>query len=108
MNKIPGLTEHMRLQEVDLELNAPVNIERKIGAYERLMLDVIRSNPTLFMRLDEVEAAWRWTDAILEGWAENLVPMKSYSSGGDGPSSAIALIERDGRSWHDEWYYSFS
>jgi glucose-6-phosphate 1-dehydrogenase len=103
MNKIPGLTEQMRLQEVDLELNAPVNIERKIGAYERLMLDVIRSNPTLFMRLDEVEAAWRWTDAILEGWAENLVPMKSYSSGGDGPSSAIALIERDGRSWHDEW-----
>ncbi len=103
MNKVPGLTKQMHLQEVDLELNAPVNVERKIGAYERLLLDVIRSNPTLFMRLDEVEAAWKWADAILEGWAENSVPMKSYSAGTDGPSSAIALIERDGRSWHDEW-----
>jgi glucose-6-phosphate 1-dehydrogenase len=103
MNKIPGLSEQMRLQEVDLELNASMDKARKPQAYERLMLDVIRSNPTLFMRLDEVEAAWRWADDILEGWAENLVPMKSYSAGSDGPSSAIALIERDGRSWHDEW-----
>jgi glucose-6-phosphate 1-dehydrogenase len=102
MNKIPGLTEQMRLQEVDLELNAPVSISRKSSAYERLLLDVIRSNPTLFMRLDEVEAAWKWTDMILEGWAEDLVPMKSYSAGSDGPSAAVALIERDGRSWYDE------
>lgn len=103
MNKIPGLTEQMRLQQVDLELNAPLNTNRKPEAYERLMLDVIRSNPTLFMRLDEVEAAWKWADVILEGWQENIVPMKSYSAGSDGPSAAIALIERDGRSWHDEW-----
>ncbi|MEA3418290.1 MAG: glucose-6-phosphate dehydrogenase [Campylobacterota bacterium] len=102
MNKIPGLTEQMRLQQVDLELNAPLNTERKPEAYERLMLDVIRSNPTLFMRLDEVEAAWKWADVILDGWAENIVPMKSYSAGSDGPSAAIAMIERDGRSWHDE------
>ncbi len=103
MNKIPGLTEQMRLQQVDLELNAPLNAKRKPEAYERLMLDVIRSNPTLFMRLDEVEAAWKWADIILEGWAENIVPMKSYNAGSDGPSAAIALIERDGRSWHDEF-----
>jgi len=103
MNKIPGLTEQMRLQQVDLELNAPLNAKRKPEAYERLMLDVIRSNPTLFMRLDEVEAAWKWADIILEGWAENMVPMKSYNAGSDGPSAAIALIERDGRSWHDEF-----
>ena len=102
MNKIPGLSEQMRLQEVELELNAPINETRKFGAYERLMLDIIRSNPTLFMRLDEVEAAWKWTDVILEGWAENIVPMKSYSAGTDGPSAAVQLIARDGRSWHDE------
>ncbi|MBU1642955.1 glucose-6-phosphate dehydrogenase [bacterium] len=102
MNKIPGLTEQMRLQQVDLELNAPVNMEHKPDAYERLLLDVIRSNPTLFMRLDEVEAAWKWADVILESWAENSVPMKSYSAGSDGPSAAIQLIVRDGRSWHDE------
>ncbi len=102
MNKIPGLSENMRLQQVDLELNSPMNIERKPLAYERLLLDVIRSNPTLFMRLDEVEAAWKWADVILDSWAENIPAMKSYSAGTSGPSSAIALIERDGRSWHDE------
>jgi glucose-6-phosphate 1-dehydrogenase len=102
MNKIPGLTEQMRLQQVELELNSAENLPRKIEAYEKLLLDVIRGNPTLFMRLDEVEAAWKWADKILEGWADNLVPMKSYIAGSDGPSAAVALIERDGRSWHDE------
>jgi len=102
MNKIPGLSEQMRLQQVDLELNSPTNEERKPEAYERLMLDVIRSNPTLFMRLDEVEAAWKWADIILKGWSENIVPMKSYSAGTDGPTAAVELIARDGRSWHDE------
>ncbi|MEA1920230.1 MAG: glucose-6-phosphate dehydrogenase [Campylobacterota bacterium] len=102
MNKIPGLSEQMRLQQVDLELNAPLNTERKPEAYERLLLDVIRSNPTLFMRLDEVEAAWKWADTILEGWQDDFVPMKTYSAGNDGPSAAIQLIARDGRSWHDE------
>jgi glucose-6-phosphate 1-dehydrogenase len=102
MNKIPGLSETMRLQQVSLELNAPLNMDHKPDAYERLLLDVIRANPTLFMRLDEVEAAWKWADVILEGWAENIVQMKSYSAGTDGPSAAIQLIARDGRSWHDE------
>ncbi len=102
MNKIPGLSEQMRLQQVELELNTPMNVAHKPDAYERLLLDVIRANPTLFMRLDEVEAAWKWADVILEGWAENSVAMKSYSAGTDGPSAAVQLIARDGRSWHDE------
>lgn len=102
MNKIPGLSEQMRLKPVELELNTPLNVSHKPDAYERLLLDVIRANPTLFMRLDEVEAAWKWADVILEGWAEDMVPMKSYSAGTDGPSAAIQLIARSGRSWHDE------
>ncbi len=102
MNKIPGLTEQMRLQPVELELNAPIDAARKPLAYERLMLDVIRANPTHFMRLDEVEAAWKWADLILQGWAENVVAMKNYPAGTDGPTAAIAMIERDGRSWHEE------
>ena len=101
MNKIPGLSEQMRLQQVDLELNAPMNEPRKPEAYERLMLDVIRSNPTLFMRLDEVEAAWKWADIILDGWKENIFSMKSYSAGTDGPTAAVELVARDGRSWHE-------
>lgn len=102
MNKIPGLNDKMKLQEVELELNAPTNSLRKSEAYDRLLLDVIRANPTLFMRLDEVEAAWKWIDKIVSGWENNLTPLKSYNAGTDGPSAAIQLIARDERSWHDE------
>jgi len=101
MNKIPGLTEQMRLKPVELELNSPIEEKRRPEAYERLLLDVIRSNPTHFMRLDEVEAAWKWADIILESWENNITPMKEYAAGTDGPTASIALIERDGRSWYE-------
>ena len=102
MNKIPGLSGRMKLQEVNLELNALATDKRKPDAYERLILDVIRANPTLFMRLDEVEAAWKWADPIIEGWENNLVAMKKYTAGTDGPTAAVQLIAQDGRSWNDE------
>ncbi|MDD2951062.1 MAG: glucose-6-phosphate dehydrogenase, partial [Sulfuricurvum sp.] len=102
MNKIPGLSDQMRLQQVELELNSPINEARKPEAYERLLLDVIRSNPTLFMRLDEVEAAWKWADVILQGWADNVVPMKNYQAGTDGPSASIQLVVQDGVNWNGE------
>lgn len=102
MNKIPGLNEQIQLQQVELELNSPLATKSKPEAYQRLLLDVLRNNPTHFMRLDEVEAAWKWADIILKGWEEGLAPMKKYSAGTDGPSAAIQLIARDGRSWHDE------
>ncbi|MDC0932926.1 glucose-6-phosphate dehydrogenase [Arcobacteraceae bacterium] len=102
MNKIPGLSDTMKLQQVDLELNSHSNISRKPDAYERLILDVILSNPTLFMRLDEVEEAWKWADTIIEGWSDNISPMKHYTAGSHGPSAAVQLIAKDGRSWNDE------
>ncbi len=102
INKVAGLSDAMKLQEVDLELIPPSIYKRKIEAYERLILDVIHDNPTLFMRLDEVEAAWKWTDSIIEAWDKNLTPMKSYSAGINGPSAAVQLIAKDGRAWHDE------
>ncbi|MEL6570433.1 MAG: glucose-6-phosphate dehydrogenase [Pseudomonadota bacterium] len=68
-------------------------------AYERLIMDVIRGNQTLFMRGDEVEAAWAWTDPIIEGWeARNDVP-KTYDAGSSGPEDALMLMHRDGRKW---------
>jgi len=74
---------------------------RQPDAYERLIMDVVRGNLTLFMRRDEVEAAWRWIDPIREGWDEvNQLP-QSYTAGAWGPTAAIALIERDGRTWHE-------
>jgi len=70
-------------------------------AYERLIMDVIRGNQTLFMRGDEVEAAWRWTDPLIQGWeARNDVP-KTYDAGSDGPQDAMMLMHRDGRQWRD-------
>jgi len=70
-------------------------------AYERLIMDVIRGNQTLFMRGDEVEAAWAWTDPIIQGWeGRNDVP-KLYDAGSAGPDDALMLMHRDGRRWRD-------
>lgn len=102
MNKVPGLGEGMRLRPVELELNIAGNDPRSPNAYERLLLDVVKNDASLFMRRDEVEAAWQWADTILEAWEEDGIKVKKYSAGTDGPSSAVALIERDGRSWHED------
>lgn len=102
MNKVPGLNEGMRLQQVELDLNIAEGAPRSPSAYEHLLLDVIRNNSTLFMRRDEVEAAWVWADKILDGWESTGITPKPYKAGTSGPSSSIALIERDGRSWYEK------
>ena len=71
-------------------------------AYERLLMDSVRGNPTLFMRRDEVEAAWSWVEPIIEAWEEQRETPRLYPAGSWGPTSAIALIERDGRTWYEE------
>ncbi|MFG1347203.1 glucose-6-phosphate dehydrogenase [Xanthobacter autotrophicus DSM 431] len=102
MIKDPG-PGGMRLQHVPLDMSfASVFGARNPDAYERLIMDVVRGNQTLFMRRDEVEAAWRWIDPILEAWRASREPPKPYTSGTWGPSAAIALIERDGRTWTDD------
>ena len=68
-------------------------------AYERLLMDVVRGNSTLFMRNDEVLAAWRWIDPIREGWESENIRPRPYPAGSWGPSDATALIARDGRAW---------
>jgi glucose-6-phosphate 1-dehydrogenase len=101
MNKIPGLSKGMSLRPVELELNVAEDDPRSPTAYERLILDIVNNDSTLFMRRDEVEAAWVWADNILRDWQEDGEKVKNYSAGTDGPSSSVALIERDGRSWHE-------
>jgi glucose-6-phosphate 1-dehydrogenase len=102
MIKDPG-PGGMRLRQVALDMTfADSFAVRQPDAYERLLLDVIRGNQTLFMRRDEVEAAWNWVDPIISGWREAGVNCKKYTSGTWGPSAAIALVERDGRTWHEE------
>ncbi|WP_298224880.1 glucose-6-phosphate dehydrogenase [Acidocella sp.] len=101
MIKDPG-PGGMRLRPVPLDMSFASSFNvRNPDAYERLMLDVVRGNQTLFMRRDEVEAAWAWIDPILESWSQSPEPPKPYTAGTWGPSAAIALIERDGRTWSD-------
>lgn len=101
MTKEPG-PGGIRLRETPLNLSySNIFKQRMPDAYERLLLDVVRGNPTLFMRRDEVEAAWQWVEPILNGWASHDVHPCPYTAGTWGPSSSIALIERDRRSWHD-------
>ncbi|MBU1336858.1 MAG: glucose-6-phosphate dehydrogenase [Alphaproteobacteria bacterium] len=102
MIKDPG-PGGMRLREVPLNLSfAQTFSERTPEAYERLLMDVIRGSQTLFMRRDELEAAWKWVDPIRQAWDRSTEAPQTYVAGTWGPSSAIALIERDGRTWHED------
>ena len=105
MAKEPGLDrDGIRLREVPLNLSLDAEFagSRRRIAYERLLLDLIEGDQTLFVRRDEVEALWTWIDAIRAGWVANDMKPKSYASGSWGPSAAIALTERDGVTWLDE------
>ncbi|HUB14957.1 MAG TPA: glucose-6-phosphate dehydrogenase [Acetobacteraceae bacterium] len=101
MTKDPG-PGGLRLSPtgLDIRFDAAFNI-RFPDAYERLLMDTVRGNPTLFMRRDEVEAAWAWVEPILDSWAGRPDHPRPYSAGTWGPTAAIALIERDGRTWHE-------
>jgi glucose-6-phosphate 1-dehydrogenase len=69
-------------------------------AYERLLLDVMAGDATLFMRRDQVEAAWRWVMPILDRWHEQArAPLPTYAAGDWGPPDADALMRREGRRW---------
>ena len=87
---------------LNLSLDAEFAGARRRIAYERLLLDLIEGDQTLFVRRDEVEAQWTWIDAIRAGWLANGTRPKSYASGSWGPSAAIALTERDGVTWQDD------
>ncbi len=102
MIKDPG-PGGMRLREVPLNLSfAQTFTQRTPEAYERLLLDVVRGNQTLFMRRDELEAAWSWVDPIRQAWDGSTDAPQPYTAGTWGPSGAVALIERDGRTWYED------
>ncbi|MDX9687796.1 glucose-6-phosphate dehydrogenase [Halopseudomonas formosensis] len=101
MAKSPG--RGMALQEVELDLHFDEAFKRRRwDAYERLLLDVIEGDATLFMRRDEIEAAWRWVDPIIGGWQEVYRSPKRYAAGSWGPEAADSLLERAGHAWFDE------
>ncbi|PYG97149.1 glucose-6-phosphate dehydrogenase, partial [Arthrobacter stackebrandtii] len=100
MTKSPG--KGMRLEPVDLNLNLAqvFGQTRRWDAYERLLLDILEGDSTLFMRRDEVEAAWAWIDPILKGWEEHFQAPRHYPAGNNGPEQANSLLAHRGRAWH--------
>lgn len=102
MTKDPG-PGGLRLRPTNLDISFEKTFNQRYpDSYERLLMDVVRGNATLFMRRDEVEVAWEWADQLLKAWADRPEPPRPYAAGSWGPTAAIALIERDGRTWHEE------
>jgi glucose-6-phosphate 1-dehydrogenase len=104
MNKRPGLGD-IRLQPLPLSLSLSRTLGEDGGrrriAYERLLLDALRGDQTLFVRRDEVEAAWTFVDGVADAWDEADLAPRPYPAGSWGPPGAFALIERTGRAWND-------
>lgn len=104
MAKEPGLDRAgIDLKEVtlDVSLTTAFAKQRRRIAYERLLLDFIEGDQTLFVRRDEVEAQWTWIDSIRDSWAALALKPQSYVAGSWGPNGSVAMTERDGASWHD-------
>jgi glucose-6-phosphate 1-dehydrogenase len=92
----------LRVQSVPLNLSyASTFTLRYPDAYERLLMDVVRGNLALFMRKDEVEAAWAWVDQVIGAWEEADIAPYSYAAGSEGPIQAALMMDRDGRKWQD-------
>src|SRR5690606_12435284 len=101
--KDQGLEKDRRLREgpLDFSFREEHGAARIPDAYERLLWEVLQGKQSLFVRRDEIEHAWRWCDRLIEAWARTDEPPKKYAAGSWGPSAAVALISRDGFSWHD-------
>jgi glucose-6-phosphate 1-dehydrogenase len=100
MAKEPGSGMRMRPVYLDLDLQSAFT-ERRAEAYERLLIDVVKGRLTHFMRRDELEAAWKWADPILDGWASLGDLPKPYAAGNWGPPAASALVARENALWSE-------
>jgi glucose-6-phosphate 1-dehydrogenase len=98
-----GASQSESLAPVSLDLDFDKAFaENRVGAYERLLLDVIAGRLNLFVRSDEQEEAWRWVEPILQAWTEDTTGPRPYTAGTWGPAGASALVARDGYSWPEE------
>jgi glucose-6-phosphate 1-dehydrogenase len=96
--KVPGQAFTVRDVTMDFSYREAFT-EEPADAYERLLLDAMTGDPTLFIRSDEVDQAWRIVEPLLEAWADAEAPLATYPAGTWGPSEADELLERDGRAW---------
>jgi glucose-6-phosphate 1-dehydrogenase len=96
--KVPGQAFKVRSVSMDFSYGAAF-LEETPEAYERLLLDAMVGDPTLFIRTDEVEQAWRIVDPVLKAWEDPDFPLARYKAGTWGPREADRLLEADGRQW---------
>jgi len=101
MAKEPGSGMNLKPVFLNLDLESAMS-GRRAEAYERLLIDVVKGRLTHFMRRDELEAAWRWADPILAGWAQMNEPPRAYAAGTWGPAASSALMAREGGAWNEE------
>lgn len=108
MNKTPTLAQggarggfELKPLSLNLSLDDAFSKQRRRIAYERLLLEALQNNSTLFVRRDESEAAWTWVDGVLDGWAQQGIAPAPYAAGTWGPSGAFALTERNGHTWFE-------
>ncbi len=98
--KVPGHTFRVRSASMDFSYDATFR-EESPEAYERLLLDALIGDPTLFIRSDEVEQCWRIVDPIIDRWANDTRPIPTYEAASWGPTDADRLIGRSGRAWRN-------
>jgi glucose-6-phosphate 1-dehydrogenase len=94
----------MRIVSAPLDMSFATDLGRNIrmpDAYERLLMDVIRGDQTLFMRGDEVEAAWAWIDPIIRACEGGRAAPQPYAPGSDGPMESHILLHKDDRRWRE-------
>ena len=101
--KEPG-PGHLALKSLPLDLSYAESFAEVSypDAYERLLMDVVRGNLSLFMGHNEVEAAWQWTDNLLQSWDKANQPMETYMAGTNGPLQSAMLLDRENRAWWEE------
>jgi glucose-6-phosphate 1-dehydrogenase len=94
--KVPG--DHLNVGNVLMNMSYADTFGKSLSeAYERLLLDCMRGDATLFARRDEVEEAWRFVTPMLKAWETDTTPVCTYGAGSTGPKEADALLAADGR-----------
>jgi len=97
--KVPGTRSAVRPVNMDFRYGSSFGVEPP-EAYERLLIDAMLGDSTLFTRWDSVEAAWELLTPVLDAWEEGVSPLRFYEAGTWGPEEARELVEREGREWH--------
>lgn len=103
LNKVPGIGKGIKLQKTMLDLSfcEAFHAGHVADAYERLILETMLGNQSLFIRRDEVERSWAWIDSIQDAWENSNEPPRPYPAGTLGPVASVALLARDGREWEE-------